>query len=147
MGDREVQDGGHDRGAHDRNEDARDRRPPASEADDDRDGGQAEGERPRVRQPVQHALRERLRFGDDVVTRHGEPEQLGQLADDDGQRDAVEIARPDGHREQVGDEAQPEDARPDADEAAEDRKCGREGHHTSRIPGGERQHDACDDRR
>ncbi len=51
-----------------------------------------------------------------------EPEQPGQLADDDDQRDAVEVAVADRRGQQVGQEAEPRDARRDDDHPDDDRQ-------------------------
>ena len=89
------------------------RRPRISASDRD-----ADGERGRVglvesRDEVAHSAQEVLR-----VDR--EPEQLGQLRDDDGHGDAHQVAEPHGHRQQFGHEAEPrqpagEHDRPDED--------------------------------
>ena len=59
---------------------------------------------------------------EDAVAVRAEPEQPGQLADHDDQRDAVEIALPHGRGQEVGQEPEPGDRRPDDDQADEDRQ-------------------------
>ena len=65
-----------------------------------------DGQVGRVGQAVGDALDEGPRLGDQAVGVGREAEELGQLADQDGQRDAVQVAVADGRREEVGDEAE-----------------------------------------
>ena len=72
------------------------------------DRGRGAGRRRPSRQPAD----EPGELADQAVGVHREPEQLGQLADQDGQGQAVHVADHGRLGEQVGDEAEPGDARP-----------------------------------
>ena len=62
-----------------------------------------------------------------------EAEQLRQLANQDDQGDAIQIADENGLREEVGDEAQTRDPRNDVEEAGHQRQCNHQGHVALRI--------------
>ena len=64
-----------------------------------------------------------------------EAEQLGQLADDHDQGDAVEVADPDRRGQQGGQEAEPRDARRDDDHPGDDREEGRQGDRPRLVSG------------
>ena len=73
-----------------------------------------------------------------------EAEQLGQLADQHCQRDAVHVAIADRLGEQLGDEAEPRRARQDAHGPGDHSHHAGQGHSASGVSAGERQHDAED---
>ncbi len=89
---------------HDGDEDAGCPRRHPHETQDDAEAQQADAERPGVR--LVEALDEGHRFGDEPARVGAEPEQLGQLADEDHDRETRQVAGPDRVREQVGDEAE-----------------------------------------
>ena len=80
--------------------------PPALE---DQDDGQARSA-DRKGRPIGHALRNTLhqadRFLNQIVPARREAQQFGQLTDDDGERDAVQIAQADRLGEQIRDETE-----------------------------------------
>ena len=78
-------------------------------------------------------LEEGLELVDEAARVGGEPEELGELADDDGDGQAVEVADADLAGEQVGDEAQPGDAEADLDEPDEDGEHAGEGDRARRV--------------
>ncbi len=73
-----------------------------------------------------------------------EAEQLGQLADQHRQRDAVHVAVADRLGQQLGDEAQPRHAGQDAHAARHDRHHAGQRDGAHRIAAGQRQHDGED---
>ena len=75
-----------------------------------------------VRLTVPDAGQEGAAALEDIVTVRAEPEQPGQLADHDDQRDAIEIALAHGRGQEIGQEPEPGDRRPDDDQADEDRQ-------------------------
>ena len=82
---------------------------------------------------------------DEVAQRPGavdrEAEQLGQLADQHRERDAVHVAVADRLGQQLGDEPQAHHADQDAHQPRHHRHHARHGHGAHRIAGRERQHD------
>ena len=61
-----------------------------------------------------------------------EPEQLRELADEDGQRDPVQVADPDRLRQQLREQPEPQDAEGDAERAGDQRE--RRGEIEGRVP-------------
>ena len=72
---------------------------------------------------------------DEPVGIGGEPEELGELTDDDGDGQAVEVADADLAGEQVGDEAEPGNAEADLDEPDEEGEHAGEGDGAGRVAG------------
>jgi hypothetical protein len=72
-------------------------------------------------------------------------EQLGQLADQDRQRDAVHVSVADRFGEKLGDEAQARYAGHDAHRSRYDRHHARKGDGAKRVAAGQRQYDREDD--
>ena len=72
--------------------------------------------------PLQDALHQADRLLDESAAAGIEAEDLGQLADQDGERNAVQVAQADRLGEQVGDEAELRQARDDAQGAGEHRE-------------------------
>ena len=117
----------HDSRADDRDQDAGYGRAPTPDAEDDGQGHDSDGERDRDRLAVDQPRHERGGLGHQAVRIDTEAEQLGQLADDHDQGDAVEVADADRRGQQGGQEAQPRDARRDDDHPGDDREEGRQG--------------------
>ena len=118
-------------------------RPPALQAHDDAQGQQADA------QGAEVGL---VEVGDELAEVHqhvaavdAEAEELGQLADDDDDRQAGHVAEPDRLREQVGDEAEPGDAGADGDGAHQQRQHPRQSHGSLHRACGQRQDDGRDD--
>ena len=107
------------------------------EAQDDGEAEQADAERPGIR--LVEALEERARLGDEPARVGAESEQLGQLADEDHDRETGQVPGPDRVREQVGDEAELGCARADRDEPDQEREHPSEGDRLLLVAGGKRQ--------
>ena len=120
----EVEHGHGDDREDDRGEDAREDRPQALEDDDQHQAHQPDRERGADRLPTLDRLGEGDGFVDQAVGVHGEPEQLGQLTDEDGEREAVHVTDLGRLREQVGDEAEPEHAGQHGDRTHHQREGG-----------------------
>ncbi len=112
---------------------------------DQRERARADGQRHVVR-PARGDLPARcprlVRNG--PVRVDGKAEQLRDLAQQHGQRDAVHVAVADRLREQLGDEAEPREARGDANEAGYDRHRTRQRDGALRIACRQRQDDGQD---
>ena len=95
-----------------RDEDAGHARPPLPQAEDDDQAGDPDRQGDRVRLAVRgrRSTNDAAAL-DEAVAVRAEPEQPGQLADDDDQRDAVEVAVPDRRGQEVGQEPEPGDRR------------------------------------
>jgi hypothetical protein len=65
-----------------------------------------------------------------------EAEELGQLADQHGQGNAVHVAVADRFREQLGDEAETRDARQDAEDPRDHRHHARQSDSAQRVATG-----------
>ena len=89
----------------DGDEHGREGRPQALETEDQRQARDADRQRRADGLAVADAADERARLADQAVRVDGEPEQLGQLADEDGEREAVHVPDLRRLRQQVGDEA------------------------------------------
>ena len=89
--------------------------------------------------PLPDALHEARRLLQEAVAAHREPEDLGKLADEDGERDPVEVPVPDRFREEVGDEAEPGETAHHAQEARQDGEEPGQRDRPLRVPGGEGQ--------
>ena len=126
----EVEDGGGDGGADHRDENRRDRAGEARQHEQhgERDEPDAEG-RGVALVEVGHEL---AYFLDKGVSVRREPAELRQLPDDDDDRQSVHVADLDLAGEQVGDEAQLANTKPDLDEADQD------GEHAGQSDGGGR---------
>ena len=70
-----------------------------------------------------------------------EAEELGQLADQHRERDAVHVAVADRLRQQLGDESQPQHPDSDAHQTRDHRHHARDGDRAHRVAARERQHD------
>ena len=120
----EVEHGnGNDR-EDDRGEDAREDRPEALKDEDQRQARRPDRQRGADRLAALDRLGEGDGFVDQAVGVHGEPEQLGQLTDEDGEREAVHVPDLGRLREQVGDEAEPEHAGEHGDRTHHQREGG-----------------------
>ena len=120
----EVEHGdGRDR-EEDGGENAREDRPQALEDQDQRQTGHADCECSADGFAVLDCLGERDCFVDQPVRVDREPEQLGQLADEDGEREAVHVPDLGRLREKVGDEAELEHAGEHSDRADHESKHG-----------------------
>ena len=75
------------------------------QAEDHRQAAGAEGQRGRV--GLVQSGDELADGADEVLGVHREAEQLGELGDDHGEGDPGQVADPDGHRQQLGDEPEP----------------------------------------
>ena len=106
----------------------------------------ADGEGDRDRLAVHQSRRERRGLAHQAVRIDTEAEQLGQLADDHDQGDAVEVADPDRRGQQGGQEAEPRDARRDDDHPGDDREEGRQGDRPCLVSGGQRHDRGSDER-
>jgi hypothetical protein len=77
------------------------------------DGGEADaadGERPAGEQSVGQPVPELAELTEERLATHREAAQRGGLPDDDGDRDAVQVAVAHGRRQQLGQEAEAGDA-------------------------------------
>ena len=92
-------------------------------------------------------LEERPHLVDEAVGVGREPAQLGQLADDDGDRQPVHVADLDLLREQIGDEAELRDPEPDQDQPDHDRHHPGERDGRLRIACDGERHDGGEDQR
>ena len=75
------------------------------------------------------------------------PNSFGSCDDEDRQRDAVEVADPDRHGEQVGQQAETEQAERDPQGAGDEGETSGQGDGAVLIAGGERKDGGRDDRR
>ena len=136
----EAEHADRDRGAHDRDQEARD----SLEALEQQDRRQRAGA-DRERRPVGLAAQHRLGDLHEVAQRPGavdrKAEQLGQLADQHRERDAVHVAVADRLGQQLGDESQAHRADQDAHQPRHHRHHARQGHGAHRVASRERQHD------
>src|SRR5512139_453550 len=118
----------------------------ALERQDRHEGGCADCERGRVGAAFEHRRGNRPQVPQRAAALDREAEQLGQLADQHRQRDAVHVAVADRLGQEFGDEAQARHAGQDA------RHPGDDGHHAGqrdgarRVAVGQRQDDGEDDR-
>ena len=122
--------------AHDdRDERGRDARVDRLQHEDQREAQPTDGERPAVEvagaQPAVHVAN----LSCERLARHGESAQLGELPDDDRDRDAVQVAVAHGRREQLGEEAEARQPGKDAHDAGDDRQHRRRG---EALRGGQR---------
>jgi len=85
------------------------------------------------------ALQQVAGFRKEAARTDGEAEHFGQLADQHGQRDAVDIAVPDGPGEKIGNEAEFGQASQNAQQPRQNRQHGSQRHRLFRIAGGKRQ--------
>ena len=112
----QVEEHGQHDGADDGHEDARRPWREPLEAQDDGQAQETDAQRPGVRQAVGDTLEEGHRLRHEAAGVGGEAEQLGQLADEDDDREAGQVACAHGVGEQVRDEAELSQARPDGDQ-------------------------------
>ena len=136
----------HDRRPDDRDEDAGHAGPSIPQAEDDRETGQPDRRGDRVGLAIADAGDEPNALSDDRVAARAEPEQPGQLADDDDQRDAVEVALPHGSRQEIGQEPESGERRPHDDQADEDRQKPGQCNGARLVAGRERHDRRGDDR-
>ncbi len=119
----EVEDGnGNDR-QDDRCENTREHRPEALKHEDQRQARCPDRQRGADSLAALDRLGECDGLVEQAVCVHGEPEQLGQLTDKDGEREAVHVADLGRLREQVGDEAELEHAGEHRNRTDHERKC------------------------
>ena len=90
------------------------------EAEDDAQAQEADAERPGVGHL--ESLDEGDGLRDEAIRVGGEPEELGQLADEDDHRQAGQVARAHGAGEQVGHEPEPSHAGSERDDPDEERQ-------------------------
>ena len=95
-----------------RDEDAGHARPPIPQAEDDDQAGDPDRQGDSIGLTVPDAGHERAAALEDAVAARAEPEQPGQLADHDDQRDAVEVALPHRRGQKIGQEPEPGDTPP-----------------------------------
>jgi hypothetical protein len=124
-----------------------DPRPPPAHAEDDDDAGQPDGQRGTVRPAPRQALDEVADLGQQPAAVDGEPEQLGELPDDDRHRDSVQVAELHRPRQQLGHEPQAREAGDQDHHPGEDRQHAGQGDGPLRVPAGQRQDDRRDHRR
>ena len=117
---RDAQD---DRG-HDGHEDGRHLGQEPAEDEHDGQAQQADGGRRQDDLAVDDSGDHPDDLADEPVGIDGEAEELGQLADEDGQGEAVHVAEDRGLGQQVGDEAEPARTRGDHHQAGEDGQRG-----------------------
>ena len=117
---REAEQGHHRRRADHGHEHAGELRRDPPENDDRPERCDAERKRSRVClvEPGDELAQSR----DEALRADREPEQLGQLRDDHGDRDAHQVAEADGHRQQLGHEAEPRHPAGEHDRPDEDRQ-------------------------
>ena len=126
---------------HDDGDDARDdgdqhagdprRRPPRHE--DDGQTHDTDGQRLRDRLTVGEPAHEAAQLLEERVGVDGEPEELGELAHQDGEGQPVHVADLGGLGEQVGDEAQPADPGEDHARPHQQGEHGRQGDGLRRV--------------
>ena len=142
---RKVEDAGHDGRADHRHEHRRHLFRHTGQGQQDGQRGETDQQSRRIR--LVETRYERLRLVDEAVGVRREAEQLGQLPDEDGDRQAVHVADLDLLGEQVGDEAELADTESDLDRADH------QGHHPGerdrgrRIAGHEQRRDGREDQR
>ena len=128
----ETEHGDHRRRADDREEDARDLRRDPAQAEDQRERRDADRERGRVGL-VEPVTKSRTP-GAGPLRFDREPEELGELRDDDGHGDAHQVAEAHGHRQQLGHEAEPRQPAGEHDRPDEDREQAGERDPRRRVP-------------
>ena len=107
---------------HDGDEDRRDLRHDAFQDQDECECAHADGQRCGNGLAGDETVEEPLQLGDEPIGVHGEPEQLGELTDQDRQCEAVHVADLRGLRQEIGDEAQMCQAGQQHDGAHEERE-------------------------
>ena len=112
---------------------------------DDRERRGADGEGSPVHLPGEQRADDRPELTQRTLGVDREAEELRQLADQHGQRDAVHVPVADRLGQELGDEAQTRDARHNAHRARHDRHRPRQRDGTLRIAGGERHDHGEDD--
>ncbi|CFL93666.1 Uncharacterised protein [Bordetella pertussis] len=95
---------------------------------------------------VEHGLRELPEFAQRAAVVGGDGEQLGQLARQHDQRDAVHVAVADGLGQQLGDESQPQQAQDDAEQPGDDGHEAGRGHRAHGVALRDAEHDREDGR-
>ena len=111
---------------------------------------ETERERRRVRQARGQAPAEGDRLGWHALALDREAEELGQLPDEDREREPVQRADPDRLRQQFGEDAEAEDAERDAQRPRDEREAGRRSPARAGSPsmsGGDRRRDDRGERR
>ena len=141
----EIENANRDRRAHDRDENSRYTRP-AFQKKNQRQRGRTDRQRDHVRAAGRHRPRKAPGLLQRTVGRHGETEQLGKLAQEHGQRDAVHVAVANRLREQFRDEPQTRQSGRDAHETRHDRHHAGQRDGTRGIAARERQDDGQNDR-
>ena len=99
-----------------------------------------------VGQALRNALHQADRFLNQIIPARREAEDFGQLADEHGERDAVQIAQADGLGEQIGDEAEARQPGEDAQGAGEEGEHAGQRHQAVGVAGGQRHNGRGDDR-
>jgi hypothetical protein len=94
--------------------------PQPAQDQDDHDAGQPDGQGGPVDPPVGHSLDDVPGLGEQPAALDGEAAQLGELPDQDGDGDAVQVAGLHRPRQQLGHEPQPGQAGDQDDQAGED---------------------------
>ena len=120
-------------------EDSRDLRHHPLQDADHRQAEQADRESGRHRFAVRDAVQEPPQLVDETVGVHGEPEQLGQLPDQDRESQAVHVADHGRLREQVGYEAELRDSAGHHERSHQQREHRRERDCTLRVAVGSEQ--------
>ena len=141
----QIEHGGGDRRADDGDEDGGDPRHHAGERQQDDEHGHADHERRRVR--LVDVPDELFDLVEEAVGIGREAEELGELADDDGDAEPVHVADLDFAGEQVGDEAQLAEPETDLDQPHQQREHPRERDRRRRVSPREEWHDGGEDQR
>ena len=126
----QVEDGHRRDAQHQGNQARRQGREEAFDQENDGKGGDAHRQRPRLH--LRQVAEQRPQLLKEVALRRGEPQQLGNLADGNDQRQAEDKAGDDRLGEEVRDEAQAGDAGEEQDDADGEGKRGGE----RQVPGG-----------
>ena len=119
----------------------------ALQQQDHRQGACADRERRPVGSAAQHRRGDGPQASQRPVALDREPEELGQLADQHRQRNAVHVAVADRLGQQFGDEAQTRQAGQDAHRPGDDRHHAGQRDGAHRVAAGQRQDDGEDDGR
>jgi hypothetical protein len=142
----EAEHGGKPDAGRYRQQHGRNTRRDAPSDQDEAERTDAERQRGAVRLPVGQAAHQFTHTVYEAVGVGGEAAQFGELADEDEQGNAVEVAVANRQRQQVGQVAEPSEAGSDAQQPGQDGQ-GRGQHRGSRrIGSGERKHGRGDQR-
>ena len=116
----QVEHGGDHRHADDSHQNGR--HPTGDPGKDEENGQDTEAGHERRSIGLIEPVEEGAHLVDEIVGTGGEPEELGQLPDDDGDGEAIEVANADLTGEEIGDESESRHSQPDLDEPNQDRQ-------------------------